>query len=276
MEIQPYVGEVALSASSVVVRVNPDDRKRAAELVARTTKLQVVNDEATFQTGTQLASQIKALINEMESSKKSAKQPFRAVETAIDQLLVEVGGPVVKEGTRLLGLLNGYVAELERKRKEEERRKAEVQRLKDAEMERKLKEATDKLAAAEAEARATKDEAARLLAQKNAAEKLVALAQAQLEREMADELSTIGANKPKPALVPGGRVDHPLKFELADVQATIRAGCWRLLKWSLDIRACQDSCRTQVEAAPNVEPTLPGIKVTREINVSVKASARTE
>jgi hypothetical protein len=46
------------------------------------------------------------------------------------------------------------------------------------------------------------------------------------------------------------------------------------LRWELDKLACQDSCKAQLEINPDAEPTLPGIKVSRAVNVSVRASAK--
>jgi hypothetical protein len=100
------------------------------------------------------------------------------------------------------------------------------------------------------------------------------VAQQELAKEMALEIAQIGADKPKRGLVPGGRVNHPFEFRLKNIREVIQAGCINLLRWELDIRACQDSVRAQLEIDPSREPTLPGIEVTRKINVSVRASAR--
>jgi hypothetical protein len=276
MEIQPYVGDTQLSASSVVVRVNPADRTRVADLIKRTGTVQAVTDNNDFNTAKRLAGEAKALLDEMEAAKKAAKQPFVAVGRAIDGLVVEVGEPLAQEHKRILAMLNSYVAELERKAKEEERKRLEQERIREAENQRKLQEAAQKVAAAELQARQAKDEAERLRAQKDAAQRQLALAEAILAQQLDSEIAGIGNDKPKPGLVPGGRVDHPWKFELLDVLETIKAGRLRLLKWTLDIRACQDAVRDQLNADPNCTPTLPGIRCWQEISVSVKASARTE
>jgi hypothetical protein len=276
MEIVPYVGEQQLTASAVIVKVNPADRRRVADLITRTKQVELVDDNNSFSTAKRLAGEAKALINEIEASKKAAKQPFRDVAAAIDQLVVEVGNPLVQEHIRLLAMLNFYVSELERKAQEEEKRRAEAQRLKDEETQRQLQAAAQKVAQAELEARQAKDEAARLRAQQEAQARQLALAQVLLDQQMDAEIAGIGDHQPKPALVPGGRVDHPWKFELVDVLTTIQAGRLRLLKWTLDIRACQDAVREQLEDKPNDPPILPGIRVWQEISVSVKASARIE
>jgi hypothetical protein len=276
MEIQPYVGSEELTASDVVIKVNPADRRRVADLITRTKQVELVDDNNSFSTAKRLAGEAKAMLNEIEASKKAAKQPFRDMAAAIDQLVVEVGHPLVQEHTRMLSMLNSYVSELERKAKEEEKRRAEAQRLKDAETQRQLQEAAQKVAQAELKARQAKDEADRLRAQKDVQARQLALAQTLLDQQMDAEIAGIGNHQPKPALVPGGRVDHPWKFELVDVLTTIQSGRLRLLKWTLDVRACQDAVREQLEDHPNDPPILPGIRCWQEISVSVKASTRIE
>lgn len=276
MYIAPYVGDKQLTASSVTVRVDPEDRIRVGELLERTETIQLVNDPETFSYAKRMAGAAKAMLDEIEASKKSAKQPFTQVGRAIDELAVEVGAPLVAEHKRILGLLNNYVAQLERQQKEAEAKKREAQRLIDEANQRKLAEAEFKLAEARLEARQATDEAVRLRAANDAANRLLALAEAKLEQEMDAAIAAIGADKPKPGLVPGGRVDHPWKFELTDVLKTIEAGRLRLLSWKLDIRACQDSVKGQLESDPTCTPSLPGIRCWQEINVSVRAAAKIE
>jgi hypothetical protein len=275
MEIVPFIGDKELSASRVVVQVSPDDRKRVQALVARTKNIQAVVGEAGFATAKKMAGEAKAMLDEMAAAKKVAKQPFSAVIAAIDALVAEVGSPVDNEHKRVLGLLNTYVADLERRVKEEEAKKAEALRIQNEAHQAKLREAAEKLAIAELEARQAQDEAARLRAQQEAAQRQQALQEARLDQEMDAAIALIGADKPKKGLVTAGRVDHPWKFEVTDIGATIKAGRMRLLKWTLDIRACQDDIRAQLYADPETTPWLPGIKCWQEISVSVKAQART-
>jgi multidrug efflux pump subunit AcrA (membrane-fusion protein) len=97
------------------------------------------------------------------------------------------------------------------------------------------------------------------------------LARAELDREMiktAGELAEMEKAR-------GTRVTHPWHFELVDPEATIRAGGKRLLRIEVDHLACQDAVKAQLEIAPDKEPTLPGIKVTRETKVSIRATAQT-
>jgi len=128
---------------------------------------------------------------------------------------------------------------------------------------------------ADAELRAARDEIERSKLREAAQRREAELLQEQLAAALASDVEELGKDtEPLPGLIPGGRVDHVYDFELVDVNTTVKHGCWRLLKWSLDIRACQDSVRTQLEGIPEMEPSLPGIKITKRINVSVKAAAR--
>jgi hypothetical protein len=276
MELVPYVGENQLTASSVIVRVSPADRKRVTSLIARMKTVQAVVGDTTFHEAKRLAGESKAMLDEIETARKASKAPFRAIGTALDELAGEVGDPLADEHQRILMSLNAYVAELERKAKEAERKKAEALRIQNEANERKLKEAADKLAKAQLEARQAKDEAERLRKEKEAAQRLQALAEARLEQEMDAAIAAIGSDKPKPALVSGGRVDHPWKFELKNILEVVAARRFSLLRWSLDVRACQDAVKEQLEKDPNCTPVLPGIRCWQEISVSVKASARTE
>ena len=274
MDIVPYYGNQPLSVQNVIVRVNAADQERADALVLRTSAIVEVKDSKSFGEAKAAAGQLKALLNEIESGKKACKQPFSAINEAINQQALQVGNPVEIEHKRVLGLLNKYVAKLEAEEAEEKRRAAEAARLAQEEHDRQIRAAQEAQAKAEAEARAATDEAARQKARADANAQLLVAAQAQLAKEMDLEIATIGVDKPKRSLVPGGRVDHPYEFKLRNLRETINAGCINLLRWELDIRSCQDSVRAQLEIDPNCTPRLPGIEITRKINVSVKASAR--
>ena len=271
-------GEEVVTSSNVEIRVNPDDRDRAVSLVERTKKIVFVGGDLSFEEARQAAGQLKAMVDEIETSRKAAKTPFTAIGRAIDGAASGVATPVETEHKRVLGLLNGYVAKLEAERKEEERRVAAAKMLAQAQADRKVREAEEAQAKAQKELQAAKDEIERARLKIVAQQRENMLLQEQLARELAADVEELGKSEEAPrSLVPGGRVDHLYEFELVDVNATVKAGCWRLVKWQLDILACRDSVRSQVEMLPpDQEPTLPGIKITRKINVSVKAAARVE
>lgn len=275
MEIVPFVSGEIITANDVEVRVNPNDRQRALVLVATTGAINEVSDELTFTAARNAAAQLKAMLDEIQAAKKAAKLPFGSVERAIDNQALAVGGPVQNEHTRILTLLNGYVAKLEAARKEKQRREAEALRLAQAEADRKVREAEQAAAQAQAALRAAKSETEEVRRREEATRRENQLLQQQLAAELAADVEELGKPaEPQRGLVPGGRVDHKYDFELVSVQQTCQAGHYRLLRWELDIRACQDAVKSQLETAPHVDPFLPGIRITKRLNVSVKAASR--
>jgi hypothetical protein len=274
MDIQPYYNNEQLSPANVVVRINPEDRDRANALVARTAQILVVNNSDTLAYAKQAAGQLKAMLDEITNARKASQAPFKAVGEAINNLAQTVGDPVEAEHKRILGLLNGYVARVEAEQKAEAQKHALAMRRQQEEHDRKIKAARDAQQRAEAEARAAKDDAERERARAEANAKMLVAAQEELAKEMAQEIALIGADKPKETIITGGRVNHVYEFRLVNVRATVKENCWNLLRWELDKLACNDSVKAQLEINPDDEPTLPGIEITRRVNVSVKASAR--
>jgi len=270
MELVPYYGEEPLTSNSVQIRINPADRKRARELLAATADINKVSDEQTFTLARHSLGQLKALLEEIEQGKKAVKKPFDKILEAISTTAKELWEPVMNEHRRIQELLNGYVKILEEARKEEERRHREQTRRQQQEYERKISEARVRQAQAEEQARAAQDEAARQKANADAQAQLLVAANEQLAKEIALEASNMFESA-KHGLVPGGRVDHNFEFTLVDLPATLKAGALRLLRWEVDHRACQSACQAQLEIDPDSEPTLPGIQVTRKLNVNVKA-----
>lgn len=276
MEIVPYVGERRITASDFKLKIDPEDRTRAKVLVQNTSKTVLkVDDDQEFILARRAAAQLQGMLEEIETARKSSKTAFDAVGRSIQDLAHEVSTPVKVEQNRILKLLAVYVEVLEAAQKEKDRLEAEKRRKAQEEADRKVREAQEAQKKAEMELRAAKDEIERAQRREAAQKHEAQVLQQQLERELADEVFDLGTPKePKRGLVPGGRVDHNYDFELVNVQATTDARCFRLLRWELDIRACQDSVRGQLECAPDIEPTLPGIKITKTVNVSVKAASR--
>jgi predicted phage tail protein len=270
MELLPYYGDEILTTHSVQIRINPADRKRARELLAATADIIAVKDEQTFTIARHSLGQLKALLEEIEKGKKSVKQPFDQVLTLISETAKELWDPVMNEHRRIQELLNGYVKQLEDARKEEERRHREETRRLQQEHDRKIGEARAAQAKAEEEARKALDEAERQRAKATAQAQLLVAANEQLAKEIALEAANMFESQ-KRGLVPGGRVDHNYEFKLVDLEAVIKARAVRLLRWEIDHRACQDACQAQLQIDPTCEPTLPGIEVTRKLNVNVRA-----
>jgi hypothetical protein len=275
MQIQPMFGDEIITASNVEVRVNPDDRQRAKAVVQWSSAITGVTDDDTFAAARDAAASLKAMVDEIEISRKAAKTPFTAIGRAIDGAASNVSTPVENEHRRILGLLNGYVVKLEANRQEEQRREAEAKRIAQEEADRKVREAEDAQAKAQKELQAAQDEIERARLKIVAQQRENQLLQEQLARELQADVQELDEPEAPRGLVPGGRVDHLYEFELVDVAATVKAGCWRLVKWTLDIMACRDSVKNQLEMLPpDQEPTLPGIKITKKLNVSVKAASR--
>ena len=268
----PYVGETPIHTTSFSIRVDPEDKKRVENLTIRARAIVLVNDTETFAIARHTAGQIKLLLNEIEDARKASQRPQIALKNAIDELAQNVAGPLQNEQERVLGLLNGYVGRLEAEEKAEARRREEILRVQVAAEQRKVQEAQEAKAKAEALARKAIDEAEQIRLRAEVRRQEEAAEDAQLAREMALEAAKIGQDTARPAKVPGGRVDHVYEFELTNIQALLKAGLLRLVSFKLDKRACMDAVRGQLEIAPDEEPRLAGIKITRRINVSVRAS----
>ena len=276
MQIIPKVGEHVLTASNVEIEINPEDRAEAEALVKRTREIKHVSgDDMTFEDATNIAGELKAMLDRIQNAKKMAKAPFAAVEKSIDNLANSVAGPVKKEQERILGLLAGHVAKLKAAREAEERRQAEARRIAQAEADRKVREAQELARKAQEALRQAQDEVARSLLRGEAMQRENQLLRQQLAAELAMDVELLGVSEERPkGLLPGGRVNEDYEFELVNVQTTCEARCYRLLRWELDILACKDAVKNLVELNPGVAPELPGIKVTPKLSVSVKAAAR--
>lgn len=249
MELVPQYGEKPLTFTDISVRIRSSDRKRINELAQRAAKeVTRVDSPEAFTIARRLAGEIKAAKAEIYDSKRAAKKPFEAVLNSIEDLAKELNGVLDEQEARLLALLKLYAKGLEEKQKEEQR----LERARKAAEEKAHQEQVRKL---EAEGKA---EAARL---------------AELQHSLDSEVRAM-AMTPQPGLIPGGRLLHPWKFKLLDPVATVKANCIRLLKIDLDILACQDAVRAQLEIAPDHTPSLPGIEVTRETSVQIKATSR--
>jgi multidrug efflux pump subunit AcrA (membrane-fusion protein) len=255
MQIIPLVGETIVSSDTVSIQVNPRDAERAEDLVLSTSTVTVVKDERTFRNARDAMGQLKSMLNEIAASEKGAKEPFSAIVNKISQLARDVGSSVKAEHDRIQLLTNKYVAklELEAAKRREQARKAQA-------------EAEAKIRAAQREAALAKSETEKLKSQ-------LALAEAQIEKNTVTTAAQLEDNQ---SLVPGGRVTHPWRFTLEDPYVTLGQGGFRLLRIDVDYLACQDAVRAQLETNPDQEPSLPGIKVSREIKVIVKATAHSK
>jgi hypothetical protein len=255
MQITPFVGETIVSSDTVSIRVNPKDRERADDLVLRTSTITMVKDEHTYAAAREAAGQLKSMLTEIADSQKAAKGPFTSIVNTISALAKDVAEAVKTEHERILRICSAYVAKIEA---EEEAKRVQLRK-----------------AQAEAEARIEEARRAALAAKTKAeiAQAHLNLASASVHRDGI----TYAIAQEKPALVPGGRLTHPWRFELVDPLATLKAGAGakRLLRIEVDFLACQDSVRAQLEKNPDQVPSLPGIRVIRETKVTIKATAQT-
>jgi hypothetical protein len=254
MMITPYVGDIAVSTKSVTIAVNPADRERIDDLVMSACTISKVSDDKTYQAARNMAGQLKSMLNEISDAAKSAKRPGNEVNDAISQLAKDISQSVVKEQTRILGLITRYVAKLEQ---EKAKRMAE-QRAREEEAQRAISEARAAAALATSEAQKARAQ--------------LDLARAELAREIVK--STAQAEEEKP-LAPGGRVTHPWKFRVTDPNQVVAKYGLSLFRWELDILACQDLVKAQLEKNPGCPPEIAGIEVSRETKVTINATAKT-
>lgn len=255
MQLIPYYNEDELVPSEVTVKVNPIDRERAEDLVLSTSAIVAVKDEKSFALARTALGQLKSMINEISDAEKGAKRPFNAVTNAILKLGAELETPVSREYARINGLVNAHVIKLEAEKKV----RLEQLRFSQDEAQKRVDQAK------ELEAKAKTDN------EKSYAQ--LQTARAELHREM---VKTAAELEPNETLVPGGRVSHPWKFKLTDPAACVKAGGIRLLRIELDILACNDAVKAQLAIDPNTPPSLPGIEVSQETKVTVKATANTQ
>jgi DNA repair exonuclease SbcCD ATPase subunit len=267
MQLVPYIGEQRVRHDSFSIVVDPEDQKRVNALVERASKYTVVTAD-NFPIVSQLAGQLKSMLNEILDAKKAAKRPFAAVEQTLETKAQEVSAGLQRENSRILKLLSAHVEKLEAAEREAARAREEQMRADKARLAKELQEAKEAKRMAEERARMAQDEKERLEARLKAEQAKHAAFEAELEAALARE----DFSEPTQAKVPGGRVDHPYEFKLIDPKLVIQ-NYPRLLKIELDILACRDVVRSLKELNPNQEPEIAGIQITQKTSVSVRASA---
>jgi hypothetical protein len=274
MMLIPYVGDLPIDAGNLKIVTDAQDQKRLDFLVARAQQIKVVDDQDSMTVARRIGSQIKALEDEIAAAKKAAKTPHRLIENAIEDRSKEISAPLLHEKKRVAGLLGAYVLRLEEIEKAEQLKREAALQAQVAEQQRRLHEAEEAKRKAEQEARAAKDEAEKIRARQRVEANLAIAAQAQLATEMAQEAARIGTDKPPKGKIPGGRVTHHYDYKIVDLLAVIKGGHLRCLRWEIDKLACNDIVRAQLEDDPEAIPKIPGIEITRTINVNLKPAAR--
>lgn len=274
MDLVPYFGETPFTASQITVQIRASDKTRAQALVKRTSAaITAVNDEATYTAARRAAGELKNFAKEIYESKRNAKRPFEAVEAAIEDLAKELSAPIDVEQNRIIELMTAHVRKLELEKKEAERKLLRQREAEERAHQEKMWQLQAEKEKAEKEARAAQDELKRREAHIEAEIRNQELLDAETARNLEIEVRAM-TTEPLPGVVPGGRVTHPHKFRLVDAVQTVKAGSIRLLRIELDILACQDAVRAQLEIAPDREPTLPGIEITQETKINIKATSR--
>jgi hypothetical protein len=251
MQLIPYIDGKTLATNKIVVHVNPEDQDRADNIVLQSSTITVVKDQRTYEMAREVGAKLKNMLNEISASEKAAKQPFTAVSSKITQLARDVGSGVKLEHARILALCSFYVAKLEA---EEAERKARLRKAQ-AEAENRIIEARKAAIAAQSQPQADKAQ--------------LAIARAEVDRQTIKSEQEQIEQKIK---APQTRITHPWKFEVVDPELTLRSGGKRLLRIEPDILSCQDAVRAQLETDPDKEPTLPGIRITRETKVFINAT----
>jgi hypothetical protein len=254
----------------------PADRERVLQLVHRSVQIQSVQDSVSFAMAKRIASEIKAMEDEILAAKKYVKTPIRSMENAIEQLAKEIAQPLLAEKGRIGELMGAYVQQLEAAAKEEARKRHEALQRQREQHDREIYEARKAKELAEAETRQAKDEATRAIARGQAMEKALALAQAQLGADLAEEASQIGKNKIEMPTVAGGRIDHRWKFKLVDARTLVSYGLWQCVRIELDVLGCNDVVKAQLARNPDTDPIIPGVEITRETNIHMRAASRIE
>jgi hypothetical protein len=272
MELSPYYGEQALAVADITVRIRSTDRERINELVAKSqAENKAVTDEQSFNRAKRSVSNLKATEQEIYKAKRAAKTPFEVVLEKIEGLAKDLSKPVIDEQARIIELMKKRVIELEAQRAAEAKKLREKQEAEERAHRMKVRELELQRAEAERKAREAEDALARKLAQEEAARKLEAVNNAETMRLLELEVASM-LQEPVHGIVRGGRVAHPWTFKLLNAEQTVRAGSIRLLRIELDVRACNDAVRAQLEIAPDHVPTLPGIEVTQDLSISIKAA----
>jgi len=276
LELSPYYGEQALTVANITVRVRSTDRERIKELVTKSqAENKAVTDENSFNRAKRSAANLKATEQDIHKAKRAAKIPFEVVLEKIEELAKDLSKPVIDEQARIIELMKDRVRQLEIQRAAEAKKLREKQEAEERAHRAKVRELELARAEAERKAREAQDQVERMKAQEEAKRKLEAVNNAETLRLLELEVASM-MQEPVHGIVRGGRVSHPFQYKLINAEATVRAGCIRLLRIELDKRACDDAIRAQLEIAPDHEPTLPGIEVTQDLSISIKAAKNHE
>ena len=237
------------------IRVRPDPKatNRVWQLQERSLKITQVTNATEAQLATRMAGEIREMEEEITFAKKQTKGPIRAIENGIEAVAKELLMPVLEEKRRIGKLLAEWVQKIEAE--------LALERQKAQEALRTAEEARRK---AEEEAERAKNEAERLQAEMRV---IAATMKSDLQADLAAK-----AEEEKPKIA-GGQIKRPHKFRLINPKEVFANGFMHVLRIELDILACQDEVRAQ-QARSILPPHIPGVEITQETVVHVRASRR--
>jgi signal transduction histidine kinase len=254
MQLTPYLGDTPIESDKF--RCEPDPRaiQRITGLISRTWEITQVGTEAEAQLATRVAGEIRDMEEEINLAKRQTKNPIRAIENGIEAVAKELLGPVLEEKRRIGNLLSLWVQKKEAELAEERQKAREA-----------LRAAEEAQRKAEQAQRQAEDESARLKAEQ-------AMIEAQIIAGM--QAQQLAESMEQKAKLPGTKVSHPYHFRLVNLKAVVAAGLEGIiLRVELDVLACNDMVRTQL-AQGKAEPEIPGVEITQETVVHVRAMRR--
>lgn len=216
-----------------------------------------VNDEASYKTATSHAASNKKLIKSLETARKNFGDPYRNHVTAINALFNELTNILKQADSVCRDKMERFLhlQKLERQRREAEQR----------EEQRRLQEKLD------AEARAQKEEAARIVAEAQAKlqEEEDPQARATLERTIAEESTVLETPAP---VVP------PVAHEKPAATRTTEGTSYAKDKWVCKIvqpelvprEYCEPVQRLLDAAVKGGVRNIPGCEITEETKVNIR------
>jgi len=258
----PQVNSLPTSPPPVKLEIRPVALALAPYLDACRSFLGVaqalnIEDEASYKTATSHAASNKKLLKNLETARKNFGDPYRNHVTAINSLFNELTN-ILKQADRVCRDKMErflHLQKLERQRREAEPR----------EEHRRLQEQLD------AEARAQKEEAARIIAETEAKlqEEKDPQARATLERTIAEEAAVLETPAP---VVP------PVAHEKQAATRTIEGTSYAKEKWLCKIinpdlvprEYCQPVQRLLDAAVKGGVRQIPGCEITEETKVNIR------
>lgn len=263
--------------AEVEVAILPKSIERRDELLADSSAVTAIMDDASQAAAVAVLRSLKALVKETEDSRKAVKAPVLDIGRTIDGIAEKFIGGVEREVVRLNGLISHHQERLRKSAEEAERqRQAELKRQADEEQrrerERQRIEAEAAAAveaarvAAEAEFLSGDSESARLAdeAARKADEEQARLQLAEQARRQAeaDRLRTLATPAPRVVKPKGMAVSEVWRFEVTDLNALLAARR-DLVRVEANREAINDALRRGARE-------IPGLRIWSETQAKVR------